>query len=128
MKIAILGTRGIPNRYGGFERLAEYLSTGLVRKGHEVYVYSSHNHCYQEKTWNKVQIIHCYDPEFQLGSAGQFIYDLNCIRDSRQKGFDVILMLGYTSSSVWGSFYPKKAASYTIWTGWNGAEKNIRCL
>ena len=30
MKIAILGTRGIPNNYGGFEQFAEYLSVGLV--------------------------------------------------------------------------------------------------
>lgn len=39
MKIAILGTRGIPARYGGFEKFAEELSTRLVKKGHEVFVY-----------------------------------------------------------------------------------------
>lgn len=42
MKIAILGTRGIPNNYGGFEQFAEYLSVGLVEKGHDVTVYSPH--------------------------------------------------------------------------------------
>ncbi len=26
LKIGILGTRGIPNRYGGFEQCAEYLA------------------------------------------------------------------------------------------------------
>lgn len=31
MKIGILGTRGIPNQYGGFEQLAEYLSVGLLK-------------------------------------------------------------------------------------------------
>jgi glycosyltransferase involved in cell wall biosynthesis len=39
MKIAILGTRGIPARYGGFERLAEQLSARLAARGHEVTVY-----------------------------------------------------------------------------------------
>ncbi|HEX4950286.1 MAG TPA: glycosyltransferase [Blastocatellia bacterium] len=39
MKIAILGTRGIPANYGGFETFAEQLSTRLVRRGHEVTVY-----------------------------------------------------------------------------------------
>ncbi len=39
MKIAILGTRGIPARYGGFETLAEQLSKRLVEQGHEVTVY-----------------------------------------------------------------------------------------
>ena len=40
MRFAILGTRGIPARYGGFETFAEELSTRLVKRGHQVTVYS----------------------------------------------------------------------------------------
>jgi glycosyltransferase involved in cell wall biosynthesis len=39
MRIAILGTRGIPARYGGFETFAEELSVRLTARGHEVHVY-----------------------------------------------------------------------------------------
>lgn len=39
MRIAILGTRGIPARYGGFETLAEQLSARLAARGHKVTVY-----------------------------------------------------------------------------------------
>jgi glycosyltransferase involved in cell wall biosynthesis len=39
VKIAILGTRGIPARYGGFETLAEQLATRLAARGHDVSVY-----------------------------------------------------------------------------------------
>ena len=39
MRIALLGTRGIPARYGGFETFAEELSTRLAARGHEVTVY-----------------------------------------------------------------------------------------
>jgi glycosyltransferase involved in cell wall biosynthesis len=39
MRIAIIGTRGIPASYGGFETFAEHLSTRLVSRGHEVTVY-----------------------------------------------------------------------------------------
>ena len=39
MRIAILGTRGIPANYGGFETFAEELSVRLVERGHEVVVY-----------------------------------------------------------------------------------------
>jgi glycosyltransferase involved in cell wall biosynthesis len=39
MKIAIVGTRGIPARYGGFETFAEELSRRLVQRGHIVSVY-----------------------------------------------------------------------------------------
>ena len=39
MRFAILGTRGIPARYGGFETFAEELSTRLAARGHQVTVY-----------------------------------------------------------------------------------------
>ncbi|MGI6459334.1 MAG: DUF1972 domain-containing protein [Candidatus Hydrogenedentales bacterium] len=39
MRIAILGTRGIPANYGGFETFAQELSVRLVKRGHEVCVY-----------------------------------------------------------------------------------------
>lgn len=105
-RVGILGTRGIPNYYGGFEQFAEHLSQGLAEKGHEVIVYNTHNHPYQQKNWNDVHIEHCYNPEHILGSFGQFVYDLNCILDARKKNLDAILMLGYTSSSIWGRLFP----------------------
>jgi glycosyltransferase involved in cell wall biosynthesis len=40
VRIAILGTRGIPARYGGFETLAEELSARLAARGHDVTVYT----------------------------------------------------------------------------------------
>ncbi len=43
MKIAIIGTRGIPACYGGFETFAEELSQRLVLRGHEVTVYGRSN-------------------------------------------------------------------------------------
>jgi glycosyltransferase involved in cell wall biosynthesis len=39
VKVALLGTRGIPASYGGFETFAEELSTRLVQRGHDVTVY-----------------------------------------------------------------------------------------
>jgi glycosyltransferase involved in cell wall biosynthesis len=44
MRIAILGTRGIPANYGGFETFAEELSTRLVARGHQVVVYCRQRH------------------------------------------------------------------------------------
>jgi glycosyltransferase involved in cell wall biosynthesis len=117
MKIAILGTRGIPNNYGGFEQLAEYLSVSLVERGHEVYVYNSSLHSFKENNFKGVNIIHCFDAEDKIGTAGQFIYDLNCILDSRKRNFDVILQLGYTSSSIWSFLFPKQAKIITNMDG-----------
>jgi len=39
MRIALLGTRGIPANYGGFETFAEEISTRLTARGHDVTVY-----------------------------------------------------------------------------------------
>ena len=117
MRVGIVGTRGIPNFYGGFEQFAQYLSEGLVKAGNEVFVYNSHLHSFQEKSWNGVNLVHCYDPEEKIGTAGQFIYDLNCILDCRKRDFDVILQLGYTSSSIWMWLFPKNVPIITNMDG-----------
>lgn len=117
MKIAILGTRGIPNNHGGFEQFAEYFSVYLASNNHDVYVYNSHDHPYQDKNFKGVNIIHAYDPEYKIGTAGQFIYDFNCILDSRKRKFDVILQLGYTSSSIWHWLLPKSPMIVTNMDG-----------
>jgi len=44
MRIAILGTRGIPARYGGFETFAEELSSRLAPRGHQLIVYTRARH------------------------------------------------------------------------------------
>ncbi len=117
LKIGILGTRGIPNYHGGFEQFAEFFAAFLAEKGHEVYVYSSHSHPYQEKTFAGAHIIHCKDPEEKIGTAGQFIYDLNCILDAKKRNFDILLQLGYTSNSVWYKLLPKKPLIITNMDG-----------
>jgi glycosyltransferase involved in cell wall biosynthesis len=44
MHIAIVGTRGIPARYGGFETFAEELGKRLSARGHRVTVYGRERH------------------------------------------------------------------------------------
>ena len=117
MRIGIIGTRGIPNHYGGFEQFAEHLAVFLVEKKCEVYVYNSSNHPYQEKLFKGVNIVHCNDPEKKMGTIGQFIYDLNCILDTKKRDLDIILQLGYTSSSIWSFLFPKKPLIITNMDG-----------
>jgi len=54
VRIAVLGTRGIPACYGGFETFAEELSTRLAARGHEVTVYCRQP--YPEKVWRGVSL------------------------------------------------------------------------
>ena len=44
MRFALVGTRGIPARYGGFETFAEELSTRLAARGHSITVYCRQRH------------------------------------------------------------------------------------
>ena len=39
LRIALVGTRGVPARYGGFETCVEEVGQRLAARGHEVVVY-----------------------------------------------------------------------------------------
>jgi glycosyltransferase involved in cell wall biosynthesis len=56
MHIALLGTRGIPANYGGFETFAEELSIRLVRRGHTVTVYCREK--YSAPTYQGVKVVY----------------------------------------------------------------------
>jgi glycosyltransferase involved in cell wall biosynthesis len=56
LRIAILGTRGIPARYGGFETFAEELSTRLTARGHRVTVYCREH--YREPAYRGVALVY----------------------------------------------------------------------
>lgn len=58
MRIAIMGIRGIPANYGGFETFAEELAPRLVQRGHEVTVYGrSNNIRYREPYYKGVRLL-----------------------------------------------------------------------
>lgn len=44
LKIALMGTRGVPSSYSGFETCVEQLGLRLVERGHEVTVYCRKHH------------------------------------------------------------------------------------
>jgi glycosyltransferase involved in cell wall biosynthesis len=59
MKVAILGTRGIPASYSGFETAAEQLASRLSARGHEVIVYCRpHVVDRRLKEWKGARLVH----------------------------------------------------------------------
>jgi glycosyltransferase involved in cell wall biosynthesis len=56
VKFAIVGTRGIPAHYGGFETFAEELSTRLAQRGHAVTVYCRSR--YTEPAYRGVKLVY----------------------------------------------------------------------
>lgn len=95
--LRILGTRGIPAAYGGFETFAEYLSLYLVSKGWRVVVY-----CQDEgdgplttDTWEGVERVHI--PVKQPGPLGTIFFDWQSIAHACQQK-DMCLTLGYNTA------------------------------
>ena len=125
MKIAFVSTRGIPNNYGGFEQFAEYISVGLVARGHDVTVYSPHFHPYKESSYKGVKIKHIYSPEKWMGSSvGSFFYDFSSLRDAlKNENFDIFYEAGYTSiipAYIW--FNIKNRKNPIVVTNMDGLE------
>lgn len=57
MRIAMIGTRGVPARYGGFETAVEEVGQRLVQRGHEVVVYCR-NRDAEESPYLGMHLVH----------------------------------------------------------------------
>ena len=93
MNIAITGTHGIPNRYGGFEAFADRISRLLVQMNYRVLVYTPEVHPWNKKEYFGVQLIHIPMRKW-LGPMSTLEYDRLCFRDVAQRNIDVILNCG----------------------------------
>lgn len=121
MKIAILGTRGIPNNYGGFEQFAECLSVLLVKLGHQVTVYNPHFHEYNQESYKNVNIRKIFSPEKYIGASANFIYDYLCLKDALKENNDVLLECGYHSNAP-SYFLMRKRKRPVLITNMDGLE------
>ena len=75
--IAILGARGIPARYGGFETFAEELSVRLVDKGVAVTVFCEKDATKQPETYKGVELQ--YVRVLAVGPLTTIMFDLTCL-------------------------------------------------
>lgn len=97
MRLAILGTRGIPARYGGFETFAEKLAAGLAARGHDVTVYCEAGVAPEAKECCGARLRYVAAPA--LGPLRSIPYDAMCLWNAR-KDFDVVYMLGYGAAPL----------------------------
>lgn len=58
LKIAMIGTRGVPAAYGGFETAVEEIGKRLVERGHEVTVYCRNIDGPREKSHLGMKLVH----------------------------------------------------------------------
>lgn len=115
-RIAILGSRGIPARYGGFETFVDELARRLVKRGVEVTVFCEARGGPRLAQHEGVQLVHV--PARAPGPARTIAYDLSCLWRAR-RGFDVVYMLGYGAS--FACFVPRLFGS-RVWINMDGLE------
>lgn len=97
MKVAILGTRGIPARYGGFETFAEELATHLANRGHEITVYCrSQNYPYKEKCYKGVRLVVL--PTIRQKYLDTVFHTFLSILHSSFQSFDLLLVCNAANS------------------------------
>ncbi len=116
VKIAILGARGIPARYGGFETFVDELSRRLVTRGVHVTVYCEAEESIGMHEYEGVQLVHV--PAKAPGPARTICYDVACLWRAR-KEFDVVYMLGYGAS--FACFLPRLWGRQ-VWINMDGLE------
>lgn len=92
MRVALIGSRGIPNRYGGYETLMEELATRLVRRGFQVTVYCrSHSTPRSLKSWQGADLVVL--PTLRSKYLDTPVHTLlSCLHASRQP-FDAALVV-----------------------------------
>lgn len=106
--VAIVGSRGIPNNYGGFECFTENISQKLAKKDYEIYVSCEHpeNEDPPEK-FNEVNLFYFpikHPKSNILGMLYEIIYDAYSLFYASLK-VDQVYMLGYSASIFF--FIPK---------------------
>jgi glycosyltransferase involved in cell wall biosynthesis len=99
MKIALIGTRGIPAQYGGFETCAEELSKRLVKKGHEVWVYGRSGY-YEQKLKEYLGVRLVYLPELKVKTLDTLSHTFLSLLHALSKNYDIILVFNYANSPL----------------------------
>jgi glycosyltransferase involved in cell wall biosynthesis len=101
MRIAIIGSRGIPARYGGFETFAQELAPRLVRRGHAVTVYCRKGYTgpHPPRTFEGVALR--YTPYLRRRSLETLSHEFTSVLDSLRRPFDTYYFLGTRSSPLY---------------------------
>lgn len=116
-RIAILGTRGVPARYGGFETFAEELGARLVERGFAVTVFcEGASEAPRPAKYRGIDLE--YVQAHRLGPFTTIVSDLTVLWLARKR-FDVVYMLGYGASLF--CFIPRIYGAQ-VWINMDGVE------
>jgi glycosyltransferase involved in cell wall biosynthesis len=123
MRIGILGTRGIPARYGGFETLAEELSAGLAARGHDVTVYTRTRYAQANlREWRgaRIRVL----PTIATKYLDTVVHGALSGADALFERFDAVLVCNAINAAF--SFLPRLSGRTRVVLNVDGLERNRR--
>jgi glycosyltransferase involved in cell wall biosynthesis len=116
IKLAILGTRGLPARYGGFETFTEQLATRLANRGVDVTVFCPAPSPKSDETYRGVRLKFVKFPN--LGKYSEMFWDARSFCVARGQ-FDVVYMLGL--GGAFAAWAPRLFGA-AVWVNTDGVE------
>ncbi len=97
LRVAFLGSRGVPARYSGFEVVVEELGSRLVSGGHEVTVYNRYpRFAIGERTWKGMRLITL--PTIPTKSLDTIVHTSLSVADALLRRYDLIYLCGVGNS------------------------------
>jgi glycosyltransferase involved in cell wall biosynthesis len=123
MRIGILGTRGIPARYGGFETLAEELSARLASRGHDVTVYTRSRYAQPGLSTHrgaKIRVL----PTIPTKYLDTVVHGVVSGVDSAFERFDSVLICNAINAA--SSFLPRLSGRTRVVLNVDGLERHRR--
>lgn len=99
MKIALIGTRGVPAKYGGFETCAEELGRRLVDRGHDVTVYCRTSY-YNQRPSHYLGMRLVYLPNITAKAFDTLSHTLLSVLHAAGCAYDVLMVFNAGNSPV----------------------------
>lgn len=104
MRIAFMGTRGVPASYSGFETFVEQIGSRLAARGHEVFVYNRTTHVpMKDRTYRGMRIIPL--PTIPSKHLDTIVHTFLSIIHGAFMGYDIVYICGVGSAVL--SFLPR---------------------
>lgn len=98
MRLAILGTRGVPAAYGGFETMAEELGARLAERGHDVTVYCRGARTSPDQAYRGMRLR--FLPTIRQKHLETIVHTTLSVLDTLRRQFDVILVCNVANAPV----------------------------
>jgi glycosyltransferase involved in cell wall biosynthesis len=111
LRIALLGTRGVPAAYSGFETCAEELGSRLATRGHEVTVYCRVPHVsYREPSYRGMRLVKL--PTIRSKHLDTIVHTLLSSLHALVRRYDVALYFNVGNSPV--TWIPRVAGQRVV--------------